>query len=226
MDKLFKITDYELLSQKVYRVLKTGIIEGDFKPGEKILEVKISKQLGVSRTPIREALRRLVAEGFVTISPNQGAVVNKASIEDIEDILQIRSVLDGLAARLTVKVITEEEIGELENCIKYMEYHFNKNDALAFLKMDAEFHELIYEICGNRRLMNIHGNLSNIFHGFRVRALIVSDKLHIFLEEHKKVVEAIKMRNSLKAEMLSRRHASNIMKNLLQIELKMRRQKK
>jgi len=226
MEKLFKITDYELLSQKVYRILKKRIIEGDFKPREKILEVKISKQLGVSRTPIREALRRLVAEGFVAISPNQGAVVNEVSMEDIEGVLQIRSVLDGLAARLAVKVITEEEIGELENCIKHMEYYNNKNDALAFIKMDAEFHELIYEICGNRQLINIHGNLDNIFYGFRVKALIISDKLHIFLEEHKKIVEAIKMRNSLKAEMLSRRHASNVMKNLLQIQFKMGRQKK
>jgi len=226
MNKLFKINDYELLSQKVYRILKRGIIVGDFKPGEKIFEVRISKQLGVSRTPIREALRELAAEGFVTISPNQGAVVNNASIEDIEEVLQIRSVLDGLAARLIVKVINEEEIEELEKCIEHMEYYYNKNDALAFIKMDAEFHELIYEICGSKRLINIHTNLNNIFHGFRVRTLIISNKLHIFLLEHKKIMEAIKMRKSVKAEMLSRRHVNTVMKNLLQIELKVSRQKK
>jgi len=93
------------------------------KPGTKLLEGKIAKQMKVSRTPIREALRELAAEGFVKISPNQGVVVSNASVEDVQEVLQIRGVLEGLAARLATKIISEEEIKELEKYQKQMEYY-------------------------------------------------------------------------------------------------------
>ena len=93
MDELFKIKDYDLLSTKVYRILKASIIKGDLKPGEKLLERKIAEQLGVSRTPVREAIQKIAAEGFVKMEPNLGIVVHEFSFKDLKEVLQIRRVL-------------------------------------------------------------------------------------------------------------------------------------
>jgi DNA-binding GntR family transcriptional regulator len=217
MNKLFKINDYELLSQKVYRILKKGIIIGDFKPGEKILEVKIAEQLGVSRTPIREALRELVAEGFVKMSPHRGMIVSTISIEDIREALQIRGVLEGLTACLAAKLINREEIKKLEKFLKQMEYYTNKDDVLTFSKMDAKFHELILNICGNNRLIQMREKLSDQTHRYRMslRSLSIPGRLKYSLEEHREIVEALKRKDSKQADRLSQKHIKNVLENIL-----------
>jgi len=215
MKKLFKINDYELLNQKVYRILKAEIIEGSLKPGTKLLENNIAKQLGISRTPIREALRELAAEGFVKMNPNQGVVVSNASVEDVQEVLQIRGVLEGLAARLATKMINEEEIKELEKYQKRMEYYTNKDDVLAFSEMDTEFHELILNICGNNRLIQIRKNLSDQAHRYQIRSLSVPGRLKYSLKEHQEIVEALKRKNPEQADRLSQKHIENVLTNIL-----------
>jgi len=215
MENILKIEGYELLSQKVYRALKTEIIKGSLKPGTKLSEGKIAKQMEVSRTPIREALRELAAEGFVKISPNQGVVVSNASVEDVQEVLQIRGVLEGLAARLATKTINEEEIKELEKYQKRMEHYTNKDDVLAFSEMDAEFHELILNICGNNRLIQIRKNLSDQAHRYRIRSLSVPGRLKYSLREHQEIVEALKRKNSEQADRLSQKHIENVLVNIL-----------
>ncbi|MBU4349610.1 GntR family transcriptional regulator [bacterium] len=220
MGNLSKIEGYELLSQKVYRILKTEIVKRNLKPGTKLLEVKIAKQMGVSRTPVREAIRELVAEGFVKMIPNQGVIVSIASIEDTQEVLQIRSVLEGLAARLATKVINGEEIKELEKYIEQMEYYANKDNALAFSKMDVEFHELILNICGNNRLIQIRKNLSDQAHRYRIRSLSIPGRLKHSLKEHQEIVKALKRKDSEQAGRLSQKHIENVLKNILAHESK------
>jgi len=220
MDKLYKIDDYELLNQKVYRILKIRIVKGDIEPGSKLLEKNISEKLGVSRTPIREAIQRLAAEGFVKMVPNQGMVVNKISIKDMRELLQIRSVLEGLAARLVAQVIKEEEIKELEKYQKQMEFFTNENDPLSFSKMDCEFHELILNICGNNRLIQIRKNLSDQANRYRIRSLSIAGRLKYSLKEHREIVEALKRKDSEQADRLSQKHVENVLKNILTHEKK------
>ncbi|MBA7714688.1 HTH-type transcriptional repressor RspR [subsurface metagenome] len=215
MENILKIEGYEFLSQKVYRVLKTEIIKGSLKPGTKLLEGKIAEEMEVSRTPIREALRELAAEGFVKISPNQEVVVSNASIEDVQEVLQIRGVLEGLAARLATKTISEEEIKELEKYQKRMEHYTNKDDVLAFSEMDAEFHELILNICGNNRLIQIRKNLSDQAHRYRIRSLSVPGRLKYSLKEHQEIVEALKRKNAEQADRLIQKHIENVLANVL-----------
>jgi len=215
MENILKIEGYELLSQKVYRVLKTEIIKGSLKPGTKLLEGKIAKQMKVSRTPIREALRELAAEGFVKISPNQGVIVSNASIENIQEVLQIRGVLEGLAARLATKIISEEEIKELEKYQKQMEYYTNKDNSLAFSEIDAEFHELILNICGNNRLIQIRKNISDQAHRYRIRSLSIPGRLKYSLKEHQEILEALKRKDSEQADRLSQKHIENVLANIL-----------
>lgn len=215
MGNILKIEGYELLSQKVYHLLKTEIVKGFLKPGEKLLEEKIAEQLGVSRTPIREALKQLAAEGFVKMIPNQGVMVNKISIKDIQEVLQIRGVLEGLAARLATELIKEEEIKVLEEYIKQMEYYTNKNDFLAFSEIDAEFHELILNVCENSWLIQIRRNLSDQAHRYRIRSLSVPGRLKYSLKEHQEILKALKRKDSEQADRLSQKHIKNVIDNIL-----------
>ena len=220
MENNLKIEGYELLSQKVYRALKTEIIKGSLKPGTKLSEGKIAEQMGVSRTPVREALKELAAEGFVKMNPNQAVVVSNASVEDVQEVLQIRGVLEGLAARLVAPIINREEVKELEKYLKQMEYCISKDDALAFSEMDAEFHELILNICGNNRLIQFRKNLSDQAHRYRIRSLNIPGRLKYSLKEHRDIVEALKRKDSEQADRLSQKHVENVLKNILTHEKK------
>jgi len=216
MDKLSKINNYELLSKKVYRILKEKIIKGNFASGEKILEVNISKQLGVSRTPVREALRGLAAEGFVKMEPNQGMVVVDFSLEELKEVLETRMLLEGFAASVAAEKITPEEIAKLEGIIKKMNNCICKNDVIAYSNLNAKFHGLILNTCGNKRMMKICENLSDSEHRFKIRSLRSSpERLKYSLKEHQKILEAFKKKDSEQAEKLSRKHIDNVIKNIL-----------
>jgi len=221
MNELFEINDYELLSKKVYRILKARIIKGDLKPGKKILEINIAEQLGVSRTPVREAIKGLAAEGLVKMTPNQGAVIINVSIEDLQEVLQIRRVLEGLAVSIAAEKISKEETKKLEKITKKMSICISKNDIVAYSKLNAEFHNLILHVCGNKRLMKICNNLSSSDHRFRIRLLRDNpERLKYSLQEHQEIMEALNRRNSEQADKLSQKHINNVLKNILENESK------
>jgi len=221
MNRLFEINDYELLSKKVYRILKVRIIKGDLKPGKKILEINIAEQLGVSRTPVREAIKGLAAEGLVKMIPNQGAVIINVSIEDLQEVLQIRRVLEGLAVSIAAEKISKEETKKLEKITKKMSICISKNDIVAYSKLNAEFHNLILHVCGNKRLMKICNNLSSSDHRFRIRSLRDNpERLKYSLQEHQEIMEALNRRNSEQADKLSQKHINNVLKNILENESK------
>ena len=216
MDKLFKINDYELLSKKVYRILKASIIKGSLKPGEKILEVNIAEQLGVSRTPIREALRELAAEGFVRMEPNLGMVVVDFSLEELKEVLQTRRVLEGFAASVAAEKISKEEIKKLEEITEKMGICISKNNLVTYSNLNAEFHSLILNICGNKRMMKICVNLSDSEHRFRIRSLRSNPgRLKYSLKEHQEIIEALKKKDTEQAERLSKKHIENVLENIL-----------
>ena len=225
MNELFEINDYELLSQKVYRILKTKIIKGDLKPGEKLLENKIAEQLGVSRTPVREALRELTAEGFVETTPNQAIIVSTVTFDEIWDLLQIRGVLEGLAAKVAAKKISPEKIEKFNKIINQMKYHLvnkstSKKNILNFSKLDIEFHDLILNICGNRWLIQIHNNLKNHIERFRIRSFSIPGTFSKSLNEHCKILDTIKRGDSELAEKLSKIHMEKAYENISKYETK------
>jgi len=223
MDELFKIKDYELLSKKVSRILKARIIKGDLTQGGKLFEAKIAEKLGVSRTPVREAIKGLAAEGLVKMTPNQGVVVINVSIEDLQEVLRIRRVLEGLAASIATEKISQEEITKLEEIIKKMSTNISKPkpDVAAYSELNAEFHNLILNACGNRRLMKICNDLSSSDHRFRIRSLRNNPgRLKYSLKEHQDIIEALKRKDAEQAEKLSRIHIDNVLKNILENESK------
>jgi len=215
MDELFKIKDYELLSQKVYRILKERIVKGNLTSGEKILEVNIAKQLGISRTPVREALQKLAADGLVKINPNLGMMVVRFSLEDTQEVLQIRRVLEGLVASLAAEKINHEEIKALEKIIEQMRISISKNNILSYSNNNGKFHKLLLDICGNKHLIKICSNLSGRDHRFKIRSLTIPERLNHSLEEHKNILEALKKGDAKRAERLSQEHIDNVLKNIL-----------
>ena len=216
MKNTLKIKGYDLLSKKVYRILKKEIIKGSFKPGFKMLEAKIAEQMGISRTPVREALRELAAEGFVILNPNQGVIVRKISPECIKEILQIRSVLDGLTARLAAYVVTEKEIKELENCNIKMEILANQNDVLNFSEEDIAFHGFIASACKNNQLINLRKNISSQSVRYRFSSLRIPGRLQKSLNEHRKIIDAIKEKDPGRADRMGRKHIESALKNILE----------
>ena len=214
MENNLKIEGYELLNQKVYRVLKEAIIKGFLEPGTKLLENKIAEEMQVSRTPVREAMQKLVAEGFVKTTPNQTMVVTEVSPEDVKEVLQIRGVLEGLAARITAKKINRQEIGELENVVAQMSLHVSKENLSSYCKADDEFHDLILNICGNKWIIQIRDNLSSFIYRFRIKSLSVPGRLKHSLEEHQAIMESLQKRNSAEADRLSQIHMENTVINI------------
>jgi len=215
MKNPLKIEGYDLLSKKVYRILKKEIIKGSFKPGNKILEFAIAQQMGVSRTPVREAIRQLAAEGFVALNPNQGVVVKSVSAENIREILQIHSVLEGLAARLACEVINKEGLKELENYLNEMENLQKTGDSIAYSEVDLKFHDTIDNYCQNSRLIKMRKNIADQAKRFRISSLRISKRLKESYKEHQKILEAFKAKDAKKADSLSQKHIQNALKNIL-----------
>ena len=215
MKNILKIEGYELLSQKVYRVLKTEIVKGFLGPGTKLFEDKIAAQMGVSRTPVREAIQKLAAEGCIKIAPNQTLIVTEISLEDIKEVLQIRGVLEGLAARMAAKKINRREIEELEKIVTQMGLYVTKKHLTSYCKVDDEFHNLILNVCGNKWIINIRDNLGNFIYRYRIRSLSIPGRLKHSLEEHRKIMESLKKHNSEDADRLSQIHMENTVINIL-----------
>jgi len=215
MENILKIEGYELLNQKVYRVLKEAIVKGFLEPGTKLLENKIAEKMQVSRTPVREAMQKLLAEGYVKTTPNQTIVVTKVSPEDIKEVLQIRGVLEGLAARIAAKKISRQEIDELENVVAQMSLHVTKENLSSYCKVDDEFHDLILNICGNKWIIQIRDNLGSFIYRSRIKSLSVPGRLKRSLEEHRKIMESLKKHNSEEADRLSQIHMENTVINIL-----------
>ena len=215
MENILKLEGYELLNQKVYRALKEAIIKGVLEPGTKLLENKIAEEMHVSRTPVREAMQKLVAEGFVKTTPNQTMVVTEVSLEDIKEVLQIRGVLEGLAARVAAKKITSQEIDELEEIVIQMDLYVAKKDLTSYCKVDKEFHNLILNVCGNKWIINICDNLVNFIYRYQIRFLSFPRRLKCSLEEHRKIMESLKKHNSEDVDRLSQIHMENTVINIL-----------
>lgn len=201
--------DGHSLSARVFHTLREDILSGKYRKDEELKEKTIGEELGVSRTPVREALRQLELEGLVTIIPNKGAFVVGISKNDIQDIYEIRSLLEGLCAKWAVSVITEKQIEELEEIIFLTDFHIEKEHYKHILELDNRFHEILYEASSSKVLNHV---LSDFHHYVeRVRKVSLSSKKRAQESnaEHRKIVEALKAHDEQKAEKLANEHIMN-----------------
>ena len=215
MNDILKIKGYELLSQKVYQVLKKEIVRGILEPGSNLSENKLAKEMHVSRTPIREAMRKLVAEGLVKTSPNKKMTVSEVSLVDMKEVLLVRGALEGLAASIAAKRISSQEIDKLEKIVTQMSRYLTKENLSSYCEVDDKFHDLILSICGNKWIIKVRENLGNFIYRYRFKSLSVPGRLKHSLEEHQAIMVSLKKHNSEEADRLSQVHMENTVVNIL-----------
>lgn len=202
-----------VMGQRVYEEIKEAIINNTIKPGTMIQERVLAEKLGVSRTPVREALRRLNSEGLIELIPGKGATVTKITIEDIREIMQVREPLECLAVKLAAERIQPQDIKYLEDMIANWDKEINCSDQINFQSLstkDIAFHEYIVEIAGNKRLASILNMLRDQIR--RITFLTQDNKARIetSFPQHLKILEALKHKDPVAAEESMRQHMQSI----------------
>lgn len=203
------INDYQPLREVIFNSIREAIILGELKPGERLMEVQLAEKMGVSRTPIREAIRKLELEGLVVMVPRKGAYVADLTKKDIIDVLEVRAVMDGLATQLAAERITEAEIKELNKITEQFSVCVEKNNLQGIIKKDIEFHDLIYKASRNEKLFQINNNIQEMIYRFRVIYLKNYNPFRDVSKEHTRIVEAITEHNSTEAQKWAVMHIKN-----------------
>ncbi|RKQ35792.1 GntR family transcriptional regulator [Oceanobacillus halophilus] len=186
-----KIGEREMLHNRVCSVLRRAILKGDFRPGEKLVQTELADLIGVSRMPVREALRTLELEGLVVIEPHKGAVVRSISKEDIKEIYELRALLEPEALTKGIGNFTKEEINKLEEFHQGM---IETNSRDHFVELNIQFHQLLINKCNRPRLLGIIGTISNGFPHDTPQ--IIPGQIEKSIQEHEQILNAIKNRET------------------------------
>ena len=209
--KLSKVNlnDYKPLREVIFNTIREAIIVGELKPGERLMEVQLAEKMGVSRTPVREAIRKLELEGLVDMLPRKGAHVADLSVKDIMDVLEVRSTLDGLASSLSASRITDEEIKELKHLHTQFENYIEKGNTQGIIRKDAEFHDIIYRSSRNDKLIQISSNLREQIQRFRVIYIKDYSSSKELVKEHAEIIDSIIRKDSTAAMKCAQQHIKN-----------------
>lgn len=202
------------LRGRVFNRLREDILAGNYEEKEELKEAAISKELGVSRTPVREALRQLELEGLVTIIPNKGAYVNGITAKDIYDIYVIRSYLEGLCAKWACENITKEQLEELEEIVYLSKFHIEKEHWDQIFELDNRFHLLLYEACGSKVLEHILSDYHHYVERVRKNTLSSQERARKASEEHGAILEALKQKDEETADRLANEHIVQSLANI------------
>lgn len=194
-DLTLNMNAYLPLRDVVFNTLREAILKGELKPGERLMELQLAAKLGVSRTPIREAIRMLEQEGLAVTIPRKGAEVAKMTEKDMEDVLEIREALDELAAKTACTRITEEQLQALERIRDEFVESTRSCDVKRIAEADVSFHDVIYEATGNPKLVNMLNNLREQIYRYRVEYLKEEKNYPVLIAEHERIVEALHAHN-------------------------------
>ncbi len=205
------------LAVKVFESLESEILKGELGRGETLSENKISARLGVSRTPVREALQRLEQEGLVKTEPGKGAVVLGISQGDLLDIYEIRIRIEGLAARYAARSITDEQAKEMLDLVELQEFYAMKNDSQNLRDIDSKFHSMIYKFCSSRILTDTLTSLHHRIERFRRMSVEMGGRGNLSVGEHREIAEALASHDEDRAEMLLIEHIKNARDKLCEV---------
>ena len=200
---------YLPLRDVVFQTLREAILKGDLKPGERLMELQLASKLGVSRTPIREAIRMLQQEGLAVTVPRRGAEVAKMTEKDMEDVLLIREALEILAVQLACDNITKEQIILLEEKVSEFEQVIQTGDIKSIAQTDIDFHDIIYNAASNPRLMSMLNNLREQIYRYRVEYLKDEKNYPHLIEEHRQIIEGLKHRKKDYVAEMMKNHMLN-----------------
>ena len=210
-DQSLNPVEYMPLREVVFLALRSQILLGELKPGERLMEIALANKLGVSRTPIREAIRKLEHEGLVIMIPRRGAHVAEITRQELNDVLEIRKSLDVLAIRKAIQYMSEGDLAQLRDAEKAFVRLIEAKDAdLTELgEADEHFHEIIYQGTNNRRLIQILGNLREQMYRFRVEYLKDVAIRQTLIREHDAIIRALEDRDEEEAVRLMKLHIDN-----------------
>ena len=203
------MNEYLPLRDVVFNTLRQAILKGELEPGERLMEIQLAERLGVSRTPIREAIRKLELEGLVLMIPRKGAEVAKISEKSLRDVLEVRRSLEELAIELACARMDEEDVRNLEQARDAFSAAVRQGDAMTIAESDEHFHDIIYNGTGNTRLVQILNNLREQMYRYRLEYIKDEDKRQILLVEHDQIFKAIRDRRVAEAKAAAREHIDN-----------------
>lgn len=207
---MFDIANHKPLRNLVYDSLKTQILTGGIRPGSRMLENELAIAMDVSRTPVREALRQLEKEGLVTITPRRGAYASSISLTDMAEILEVRQNMEGLAAFLAAKRITEGNMVRLKHAMDEYNMAIAEKDLTEMIRCDTVFHHIIVESCGNRILMQMIEQLQDVVLRFRYIYYGKYRREGDQCDEHDAIVKAIERGDAEAAETAASDHIDRL----------------
>lgn len=187
------------IKEQVYNIIKTDILNGEIKPGEKLQEKDISKNLNVSRSPVREALKELAGEGLVENIPNKGTFVKKLEVKEVMDLFDLRVILEQYAMKKAVEEASTEDLNELDEIFDRLEESHHQGDLNKYIKIDTELHNMFFQLSGNLTMLNIVENITTLLQPFRVMSLFDKKRFKDSLTEHSNMIKALKERDYEKA---------------------------
>ena len=197
------------ISDKAYEALSGLIINHKLKPGERLIEEQLAKEMGISRTPLRDAINRLAKDGFITLEPRKGASVREFKMEDVVEIYDIRMALEGLAARLSASQLDVDELSALK-------MKFASKEAKVLVKADTELHDLIIRKCGNKKLIHMLDNLYVHIQLFRVAGYCSKERSDLATLDHNAILDALMQGNGDLAEEIMRKHIQKTRDEIVQ----------
>ena len=207
----FKVTmnEYLPLRDVVFNTLRQAILRGELKPGERLMEIQLANKLGVSRTPIREAIRKLELEGLVLMIPRKGAEVAEITEKNLRDVLEVRCALEELAVQLACERIDDEGLEQLKSAALHFRDVLDSDDITKVAGADGAFHDVIFEATDNRRLIQLLNNLREQMYRYRIEYLKKKECYPQLIAEHKAIIDAIAAGDKEKATGITGQHINN-----------------
>ena len=211
------VSEYLPLRDVVFNTLRQAILRGEMEPGERLMEIQLAQKLGVSRTPIREAIRKLELEGLVIMIPRKGAEVAHITEKDMRDVLEVRSTLEELAVTLACKSVTPDKIEALKAANKVFESAIISKDVVNIVDADVSFHDIIYAMTDNQRLIQIINNLREQMYRYRLEYVTDARTHSILISEHNDIIQKLQDKNVEDAKTVVRQHINNQEKGIVRL---------
>lgn len=209
MELKVNMSEYLPLRDVVYNTLRQAILRGELRPGERLMEIQLANKLGVSRTPVREAIRKLELDGLVLMIPRKGAEVADISEKSLKDVLEVRKALEELAVQLTCEKISKVQIAELKQAAEEFKKIVKSSDITQIAEADVRFHDVIYMATDNQKLIQLLNNLREQMYRYRVEYLKRPEVYPQLIQEHEEIIRQIERREKERAADITCRHIDN-----------------
>ena len=224
-DFQIQMNEFLPLRDVVFNTLRQAILTGELKPGERLMEIHLANKLGVSRTPIREAIRKLELEGLVTMIPRRGAEVAQITEKSMSDVLEVRRAVDALCVELACERISEEELESLKTACDNFENAVNSGDVKKIAQADVALHDIIVRATGNQRLVQLVNTLSEQMYRYRFEYIKDVSQHRSLVEEHRVIYESILKKDKATASEAAKLHIDNQEKTIIK-QIRLEREKR